>query len=1227
MGVTDQLPPPTIETLEKNLAAIAGSSREAVRAIAQAQPRSDIEFMVASDGALSAVMPDSLGRPIALASKRRPLDEANRFAEPLDLNATACAVVLGFGLGHHVRAVSERMGRSGVVYVYEPDVALLRAVFERIDMSQWLTQNNVAILVDAEDTAALSAAVQGVEGIVMMGVKFLTHAPSRTRLAPTATQFEQSFTQVVQAVRTTVITTMVQVDVTLRNLVQNLDHYSTVGGISLLKDAARGRPAIVISAGPSLHRNLHLLEDPEVRERFVIIAVQTMLKPLLERGIKPHFVTALDFHEISRRFYEGLTPEDVEGITLVAEPKANPVILESFPGAIRCPGDGVLDKLLGDELTRDMGEITPGATVAHLAYSLARYLGCDPVILMGQDLGFTDGQYYASGAAIHQTWGGEVGAFRTLEMFEWERIMRGRNRLRKAMDVQGRSIYTDDQMNTYLVQFEREFRADAERGCTTIDATEGGVVKAHTNVMTLAEAIERYRSAGVGPLSLPDATAGARQRDAILPQVKERVRDVQKQVRRVADLSTRTHKSLEEMLDHHDDQSRVNKLIGKVNELRDQACGIQPGFALVQFLNQTGSFKRIRSDRTLMLTDDLTAMERQRRQIERDITNVAWLHDAGEELASMLSDAVDALEGKPKITSDPAPDEQQQALADADALDSTPKLPSSRAKRQPQAKVTPRRKRVAAIIPVDTNCSSLGTPRDLAADIHNGQNALQLTLRRIAASRINTAILCGNDLDSIRKLAGEPPSGVKLEFRELPPSPRTEGIARARIWADWSWRGGLAGLTIFDELWRPAEMAAIIDDLKLDAGVLAGPDWCLIDPALINDCIDRYEQRPSVHRLTFTQAVPGLAPCLIEASLARELADSADTAPVYGTIASILAYAPTRPQHDLIARPPCVAVDPAVRDLGARCIADSRGGTFAITRVLERLGEQWHKASASTIASIIAEQPVSPAVTHIMLELCTGRRLGGGLRMRWLPHDLAPESMTEPVERAPIDPKQAHAMLKSIRLDHEHVALTLAGAGDPMLHPQWRQIIDEARDAGVSGVHVRTDLLCDHAQLQDLLAADIVSVDLMAETPETYMQLMGGMGTEFARVQQNLDALLEFREQHAGTIGSPWIVPRITRCDETYEEIESFYDRWLLRAGAAMIDPMPRSISHGRIGAIALPKSVEHALRARRITILSDGRVPADPDDLTGTGGGEDLAASGSTIGAVGVSEARRRAG
>src|SRR5204863_1237303 len=140
----------------------------------------------------------------------------------------------------------------------------------------------------------------------------------------------------------------------------NLDRYVTRAGVADLAGAAQGRPAIVVAAGPSLRRNLHLLKRPGIRDRFVIVAVQTVLKTLLAKGIRPHFVTALDYHEISRRFYEGLTASDVEGVTLVAEPKCNRAILEAFPGTVRCVGDHVLDQVLGPKLVRPMGEIQPG---------------------------------------------------------------------------------------------------------------------------------------------------------------------------------------------------------------------------------------------------------------------------------------------------------------------------------------------------------------------------------------------------------------------------------------------------------------------------------------------------------------------------------------------------------------------------------------------------------------------------------------------------------------------------------------------------------------------------------------------------------------------------------------------------------------------------------------------------------------------------------------------------
>ncbi|MFT3686890.1 MAG: DUF115 domain-containing protein [Phycisphaerales bacterium] len=425
-----------------------------------------------------------------------------------------------------------------------------------------------------------------------------------------------------------------------------------------------------MSAGPSLWRNVDLLSRPGVADRFVIVAVQTVLRPLLEKGIRPHFVCALDHHEVSRRFYEGLTAEAVEGVTLVAEPKVNPSVPAAFPGKVRMVGDSFLDIVLGDTaeqggMARPMGKLTAGTTVAHLCCYFARFLGCDPVCLIGQDLGFTDGQYYAAGAAIHEVWGAELNELKTLEVMEWQRIARQRSILRRETDHLGRPVYTDEQMHTYLMQFAHDFRADAVAGLTTIDATEGGVRKPDTVVRTLAEVIDEEMAK-----SAPSSEQGVRdvlrsvERAERLPEsastlrvLSERLRTVRRGVQTVGELSRRAESMLAEAAEHHKDQVRVNGIIGKLDTLRERVKTIEPGWALVQWLNQAGAFRRMKADRALAVDVEaggVDPMERQRRQIDRDRLNVKWLAEASGEMAKLLDSAVATVNGAERQTREPA---------------------------------------------------------------------------------------------------------------------------------------------------------------------------------------------------------------------------------------------------------------------------------------------------------------------------------------------------------------------------------------------------------------------------------------------------------------------------------------------------------------------------------------------------------------------------------------------
>src|SRR6187200_407952 len=136
-----------------------------------------------------------------------------------------------------------------------------------------------------------------------------------------------------------------------------------------------------------------------------------------------------------------------------------------------------------------MDRMPSGATVAHLAYYVAEHLGCDPIIFVGQDLGFSDGLCYAPGTSYEDVWRPELSRFSTAEMKQWEQIVRERHILRRIPDHEGRPMYTEERLFSYLQQFERDF---AKSKATIIDASEGGAAKRGATPMKLADALETF---------------------------------------------------------------------------------------------------------------------------------------------------------------------------------------------------------------------------------------------------------------------------------------------------------------------------------------------------------------------------------------------------------------------------------------------------------------------------------------------------------------------------------------------------------------------------------------------------------------------------------------------------------------------------------------------------------------------------------------------------------------
>ncbi|MEM1213623.1 MAG: 6-hydroxymethylpterin diphosphokinase MptE-like protein, partial [Planctomycetota bacterium] len=410
-------------------------------------------------------------------------------------------------------------------------------------------------------------------------------------------------------------------------------------------------PAICVSAGPSLAKNIHLLTDPDVRQNVIIIAVQTALQPLLERGVKPDFVTALDYSPICTRFYEGLPP--LPDVTLVVDPKVNPAVVEAFPGPVRTLSSEFNDKLLAPSLARPIHKIPAGATVAHLSFYLAQHLGANPIILLGQDLAFSDGLYYCPGTAVHRVWEPELNPFNTLEMMEWTRIVRMRGHLRRTDDVHDQPVFTDEQMVTYLKQFERDFAKAKDAGTTVLDCTEGGARKAHTEVTTLAEALAEHATHPAPEIPVPRSPQTPQ--DSVgfptthfgydpkrLRALEQLLTDRIDETQQLRQTTQQTIPLLNKMRDAVDKPNKFNPLHEKLQKLQRRVeVDLHSAFEAVNHLNTIGAFKRLRADRIIRQTADAPGSAVQAQQIDRDRDNLKFLAEACDEALDIFTEALE----------------------------------------------------------------------------------------------------------------------------------------------------------------------------------------------------------------------------------------------------------------------------------------------------------------------------------------------------------------------------------------------------------------------------------------------------------------------------------------------------------------------------------------------------------------------------------------------------------
>ncbi|MFK7988481.1 MAG: motility associated factor glycosyltransferase family protein [Sandaracinaceae bacterium] len=415
---------------------------------------------------------NSVAGPPTLLAGDHPLEDpvdpeagAQAFIAPEQLAERHHVVLFGAGLGYRARRLVD-LGVDPIVFEPSVDVLALAGrhgpglpegctVFDDVHALQ---QHLARETVDGQETVLLTP-------------------PPYARAFPEALHAVTAVLSEVQGIAKLKRNTISdRSSMLVERVIENLPRLESVPLMETLGRPLEGVPAFLVAAGPSLDKNRHLLEAAS--KRGAVFAVNTSAPAVAAVDVPIDLLVAIEALDVTEPMRAAAAISRAVAVDLTAHPNnfdiGVPRRTTFLPVSPQFHG-------LAEAIGHD--NLAYGGSVATAAFALAYRLGADPIVLLGQDLAYTDGRGYASGTLFESTTVRRDGPHLIIDRAKkWDEMteaggLRVPSKRRPAVDVPAWGGEGTVWSTHELVLFRRWFEdaARAYRGrVELVNATEGG---------------------------------------------------------------------------------------------------------------------------------------------------------------------------------------------------------------------------------------------------------------------------------------------------------------------------------------------------------------------------------------------------------------------------------------------------------------------------------------------------------------------------------------------------------------------------------------------------------------------------------------------------------------------------------------------------------------------------------------------------------------------------------
>lgn len=305
-----------------------------------------------------------------------------------DLKFDSVIIIFGLDTGEYLKEIEKVVCKNNKIVIFEPNEEIFNEN-KKVNLN-----NNVVIALFDEET------VQGIISTLISGDNFdnLYVYPFGNYLKIYSDEYKK-LTDTIDAKYYSVSGNVTLAyrckESFMRNSIQNLNAIKESSPLNSYVDYNKDVPAIIVSAGPSLDKNIKdMVINKQKVEKCFIIASNRTFTTLIKNGIKPDLVISID---PSDAMYEMMKENLNEDVPLVYYENSNRYLVNEYKGE-KIYISNIFSRIINE--MHKFGGLSQGGSVAHTCLAMATLLGCNPIILVGQDLAYTYNKHHSDKATF-----------------------------------------------------------------------------------------------------------------------------------------------------------------------------------------------------------------------------------------------------------------------------------------------------------------------------------------------------------------------------------------------------------------------------------------------------------------------------------------------------------------------------------------------------------------------------------------------------------------------------------------------------------------------------------------------------------------------------------------------------------------------------------------------------------------------------------------------------------